>query len=69
MHFYKVFNKPKQYLSWVLFPFDIFEFKKILRIEAATIFIDHTRIKLGVTALVKYPIVSKGSAEIALVQH
>ena len=70
MHIYIVFTYRKQPLLWVLFPSDIYEELKILlRMEASTINIHHTRLKFGLAALVKYPIESRGSAEITVVYH
>ena len=69
MHIYIVFTYRKQPLLWVLFPFDIYEELKILlRIEASTINIDHTR-QTWTDRLEKYHIERKGSAEITLLHH
>ena len=70
MHIYIVFTYRKQPLLWVLFPFDIYEELKILlRMKASTINIYRTRLKFGLAALAKYPIVSRVSTEITLVYH
>ena len=55
-------------ISWFLFRFDIYEELKILlRMKASTINIYRTRLKFGLAALAKYPIVSRVSTEITLV--
>ena len=61
MLIYKVFIDRKKSLSSVLFHFDIYEELKILlRMEASKINENHTTLKFGLTALVKYRIESRG---------